>query len=761
MNKPFKNILIGMTVCCVLMFAWIGLAVWLTGGREIEQFSQVDMLYFCLCMAAELATIIALFILAVKLGKVNHSPQRTVSKPNKLGGLLLVCAIIAGFLSALAGILLMNQQLLSVRTLKWLLVIFCALPPVLALCNVVCVAWNRRRLQRMNVQQMQRYILSHREQAKKTAEEKMRFLRRWLRLTDLYTVVLALVALGIGVLGGMLHSGSSVPFQFYAALIYLAAFSRLRTGVPESELLEEKTAIDPADYPQLYALTRDAAEKSGYHGTVRIVLTDNCTAGISAERTRCCLYLGVTLLCLFSEQEVFCILLHEFSHAVQQERSGEREAGYSNWLLRGGNPHFSSGLTNLLFCGWETVYLLQYDLYRYAATIDVETTADAAMGSLGDPKAAASSLMKLHYARLYDWEQGTEDHPSFFAPEKLNGHFLHDQIQQLEAAIAQRKEAWDRLIAAEILSRNASHPTTKMRLESLGVSEYETLEKNHSPVFAAEVEKAVTFVESTVCRDLSDAYAENREKAYLEPLETVEAWEQAGKPMLPETYADVNTALRQLGKHAEADRLAQQAIDTFTGDAASYAWFIRGCYLLHRYDPAGLAYVYRAIEENHNFIEEGLEVIGEFCCLVGDQQELDSYREKAMELAQKERDLYSQLDHLSKSDNLTQENLPEPMRTQILDFIRRVENGTLERVYLVRKSITEDFFTSVFVLRFCDGKNPENDKVYHKIFRYLDAQDWQFTLLYYENVKNVPFDRIPGSCVYEKDAARTGNVEAK
>jgi len=145
-------------------------------------------------------------------------------------------------------------------------------------------------------------------------------------------------------------------------------------------------------------------------------------------------------------------------------------------------------------------------------------------------------------------------------------------------------------------------------------------------------------------------------------------------------------------------------------------------------------------------------VIGAYCCLVGDQQELDIFREKTLELAQANADIYSQTGVLNKTDQLGPEELPEGMLEKILDFIRQVDGGSLEKVYLVRKTITDSFFTSAFVLQFSDEQNESNDQVYHKIFRYLDAMDWQFSLFCYENVKQIKFEEIPGSCVYPSDA---------
>lgn len=754
-----KKYIIGTLVCVALMFVWIFLAVWLTDGKEAEQFNKDDWTVIGAFCVVELATVVGVFIFADRLGKLNRpdhqqivEQQRAAMKKNgKLGSLIYIGAFAAGFLSTIGGILL-KPMLAAVVDALWVpFLILILLPILLLVISLLMKGLLVRKLQQMDVREMNSYVVSHREEAKKTAEKKLRFLKTWRVLTDGYAVLLALVALGLGVLGGLGLEDNFVPVVFYSAFVYLCALSRIRTGTHRSAFEEEKTAVSPQDYPKLYQLAEDAARAVDCRLDVKIILGDDCSAGVYSDRNTCCVYLGVILLSILSEQELYAVLLHEFSHVGHKRQISVREQAYYDWLERGGNPHFLSGLTQLMFAGWSVVFSWQYGLYRYASAIDTETMADEAMGQKGDAKAAGSMLLKLKYTTLYDWEYGTYDAEPVYAPEKPDNQFLTNKIRLLQTAFTERQQDWNRLVDAEILSRQATHPTTKMRLQSLGIRHYEILPADHSEPFAGEVKKALELVEELIFQARSERYDEDRKREYLEPLQIIDDWEGEGRPLLPECYADINTALRQLGRNLEADRLAQQAIDTFTGDAASYAHFIRGCFLLHSYDPQGLAHMYRAIEENSNFIDEGLEVIGAYCCLVGDQQELDVFREKAVELSQANVDIYSQTGVLNKTDKLTPESLPEGMLERILDFIRQVDGGMLEKVYLVRKTITDSFFTSAFVLQFREEQNESNDQVYHKIFRYLDAMDWQFSLFNYENVKQIKFDEIPGSCVYPSD----------
>ena len=75
--------------------------------------------------------------------------------------------------------------------------------------------------------------------------------------------------------------------------------------------------------------------------------------------------------------------------------------------------------------------------------------------------------------------------------------------------------------------------------------------------------------------------------------------------------------------------------------------------------------------------------------------------------------------------------------------------NAIDRVYLVRKTATDTFFTSAFVIRF-RAETPEEvrGQVLHKIFRYLDTcSDWQFSLFDYDDLPKGTVEQVPGSCV--------------
>ena len=315
-----------------------------------------------------------------------------------------------------------------------------------------------------------------------------------------------------------------------------------------------------------------------------------------------------------------------------------------------------------------------------------------------------------------------------------------------------RKADWNDLTKREIEARNATHPTIWSRIQALGLNELPEAAFPAQGDYGAECEKAIVYMDEQLTEFTRLNFEENHRIQYLEPKKDVENWEAAGCPVVAEGYADVVNALHLLGRNSDGIALCNRAIDQLQPIAAAYAYFIRGAWRLRRYDADGLQDLYTAIELNNNFIDSALDVIGTFCTLTGMQQELDTYREKALELAQRQRDEFSETGRLTRKDNLSTEHLPEGMLEDILSHIQTVSQDSIDRIYLVHKTITDTFFTSAFVIQFRPETSQEVQRdVLHQVFCYLDTcSDWQFSLFEYREIPRGLVERVPDSCVYQR-----------
>ncbi len=631
--------------------------------------------------------------------------------------------------------------------------VLAALPILLLVANLLAANRFMTGINRANIADMQNKMLRQRELAQQASGKLLSRLQSIRHAATVYAIFVWLLGVCAAIFAGMLASVSTtiyLPLFFYAGLIFHAAYSRVYRHVPP-EINPNAPVLNRNEYPKIYAAVDRAAEALGCRGDIIVRLNMDCNAGILRDGKTFYLQIGIVLLNILSEEELYSICLHEFSHVADKNRANDFEMRYGAWV-GGGKPYGGLMLfVNNIFTFFDVYYLFNHMTYAYATSVVHESEADRDMLTHGDAKAAASALLKLSYDDKFQWENGVDDEESQFVSEVPDPHFLSGRLAAFKAAIEARHADWDAMIDLEILPNNASHPTKRMRFDILGIENPELIEDTSSPEYRAELQKALDLADEKFAEGWVN-YEQTRKEAYLEPLARVNAWKEQGSLVTAEGFGDILSDLRQLGRQTEADELCERAIAELDENSSPLAYYQKGCKLLYRYDPAGVDLIYHAIEINYNFMEEGLQMIGQFFCMTGREKELQEYRERARQMAQKDKDEYSQAGVLSKRDKLGADQMPDGMLENILEFIHSIDEGIIKNIYRVRKTVNESFFVSVFVIHFWGGTDEQRGEIMHKIFRYLDTYpvEWQFSLFDYADHTDIQFDKIEGSLVWTK-----------
>lgn len=752
---------ISILVLVALMLVWIFVTALLTGGRELRDFTETDKMIFAVFIMAELITLLFMIICIKKSEGINKAnqvhtqPNASQIKFDKRRTAISIISCAAVILSTICGIFAQKLFTLSTSTAEMIAVICLIAPIVCVIMNLLIKRIYTAFARKKSLRETQQYWLVHRENTEKYEKKQLSTLKAIILTNDLYSVFLGVCALITSFCGGVSYdSSTSTSFLFLTAIIINAATSRIRLKTPSDFFEEDKCYVTEKDYPAIYALAKKAAKKIGCTEEIRIAILDDFNAGAAKINNTISIQLGALLLNSLSESEVFCVLLHEFSH-IKNENKNQRIYNYNNFIYSetgASNPNYFSALTKHFFSFGDAFYNLQYQLYSYTVSLSRESEADKAMAIYGEKEVAASSLVKIKFYDLYIWQKGTYDSPCTMESETFDKATLKNNVKDFKNMAEANEEKWSLFIKDEILSRSASHPTLKMRLADLNVFEIKTLKLESSSEFIADCQKAIDFITDLIAEQIKDSYEEQRKYYYIESKDLVEKWESDKKPVIPEEYADICDALRKLGRNTEALELCERAIDCLDEPAACYANFIKGCFLIHSFDESGIEYIYKAIENNHNYIEEGLGEIGHFCCLIGQEDQLEVYRERVITLTEENEKVYAQGSVLNKKDKLSKENLPDGMLEDILNYITADHSDYIEKIYLVRKTVTDDYFTSAFVIKMTTSTDDDTKyEIMHKTFNYLDTcSDWQFSLFDYEDVKNVKVEDIEGSCVYSK-----------
>ncbi len=673
------------------------------------------------------------------------------------GALVLLFASLLALFAFSLGLLVQKPQLILPRFVYLLLFALAALLPVfIAVMGYSAGKRFADMLKEFYSEDFQRVFWEQREQAEEAAKKTEAQLAVNRQNAGVTAFMLALSGCVCAFTAGLL--GFSPPLTALvlipAALLAAAALNRIRLPIPAAFMEDDESYVSRADFPKLYELAERAAEQvgAGVKSGLKLAVLPNGNIGIGDFDGNISLQIGAQLLSVLSEEELLAILRHEFSHVRSNE--GNKIMQYERWMALGRSIFPLSGiLDRLFFTREDSEGAFLTVLHGFGNSVRDEEAADRAMLTGCDKRVAASALIKTGFLASFEYERNSYDTPSDFDGESVPDDLASKQNRELIERIALRKKAWLSMIPLEILSRSASHPTLKMRLEHFGVSKYEALEAEDSAELAAEKRRALEFSDAFYKKRLAEAYKSARKSA----LETLSEWEGAGRPLTAEGYADVIGALSDMGRVSEAEALADRAIAELPEAGRAYACLFKGELLAKRCDRAALPLLYEAIKTD-NYVEQGLEYIGTLCCLIGDAEELEKYRALAPELQREHYGDQSKVGYISAKDELSEERLDEGELEALLAHIMGFENGMIDEIYLVHKRISASLGASCVIVRFVkDCVREERERIMHKIFNYLHTvSSRQYSLHEFNEVPKRKVAAVPNSLVYKKKRDNKG-----
>ena len=750
MKKKRRTNLILVFACCVLMFAWIGIALMLTGGRDFKDFSAKDWGIFKGFIAVELLTVGLTFYFANRAGKMNAAlggvpPQPKLDSIEKKQRRVMTALFILGaaisYSAELFGILRLRQA-----EETWRPMLLCmGLLFASALINPILANRYLHALSRRQEQEGDSFLFVKKADAVGMREEKLSLLRRLRVCAGIYAATLFLIALVGSFFAGGLHKIERViwlwwPFGFFAG----AAMERYPLVIWGS-FDTQYNSLECKNFPKLWSLCERAAQAVGCRDTLKLCTIGNSDITVFGKGGECMVSLGIDALLTLTEDEVYQTLLRAF--APSADKRARRENRYAYWLQGVRDTHALAPLCAIAFRLPDTVYQFQYQLFCYASGLcEWETTA-AAIEDHADPKVAASSLLRAQYYELWNWEQENRDFPQRNTYEELLHDLRYIMPENFRRDLSSRKAFWDKQIENELVPEDWPDRTLMEKIKSFGIEKPELLPYAVSPEYRDEVLRATEKVDDA---DAREAY-ENENRAAQKNLDE---WEAEGRPLRPQDYGGILNSLRTRGRISDALALCQRAIDELPdGVSVDYPFCFQGCKLLHEWDERGLRYVYRAMEGNGNYIEDGLKTISFFCRYSGNKEAMRQYEERAQELQRRHEEEDAEIGVLRRTDELSAETPPMSLKESILKEILSIDHGEIKRIFLVRKRITPTRSTSAMVVQL-DPNTSEarREEIMQRIFNLLDdSTSWQFSLFDYEAVRPVGVERIEGSVFYEKE----------
>lgn len=607
----------------------------------------------------------------------------------------------------------------------------------------------KHRVDSRNIRESLDYTESRRDQIQTDPAAQTRQFHRICRLTATYPVALAVSVLGLCFFCGAADIGSTTLPVVYLFLLY-GLVSRL---FQERNKPDFSKALPETAFPLLYQLVRESAGVSS-DVTLPIFLgaptpEQECNASVAQVEGETCLLLGPMLLSILTEDELRQVLRHEMAH-VAQEDTAESQAFDRLVRYLGGADHDTLAIWADLALRAPLAWLLfegQY-YFHFSSTLK-ETDADASAADSGALAQQASALAKIAAHNYFAYEQ--EPLTNHYRTEAPNTRLVSERISLFREQLAARQDHWRQLLEQELPSKAATHPTFRQRWDALGNVPYSLEPAPENTPLAAEARAAVTESERRLEELDSAHYRTLRQENYLDHLDAVTAFEKSGVLLPPEQMRPVIYGYYALGMPAEAEALCDRVMENNDSIfATAFARYWKGTLMLYRYDKGGLAYLYQAMDANRNYIESGLNLIGKFCTMTGQEAELEEYRARFADFLQEKQDCSS--GGITSKADLSPEILPEDWQERILAYILEQAKGKISQIYLVHEKASDSYTPSSFILRFTeDATEEEQEDIYDSVFRLLDdwPVDWEFCLYVYEASMQKPLARVPGACIYD------------
>ncbi len=530
-------------------------------------------------------------------------------------------------------------------------------------------------------------------------------------------------------------------------------FQQLRPPLNQSAL------VPIGELPLLEAMAKRAADAAGVEGTIRLELTRDCDCDINRFGSTYVVFLGTRLLTALTEEEVYQAMLSCFDYFSRPKEYREVLRRHRLGELGTADIRPVTCVFDWFFSYADVTMEWEYDLYLTAYKLHNDRLSDRRIREVGDPAAAVSGMCKRAMWRFFVFEVNDLIPTLFYEPETPDHSHEWDVCNAFRKGLATRHEAWLELLSHELRPENSRrYPTFRESWPSLtpdaDAPAVAVWVPDLTTPYGEEITRAVDRVEKAVHDEIKPYYQTARKREYLEPLGIVEAYENNPAGYTTPELSPVLNAYRDLGRMGDAEALCDTILETEKNPfAQAHAVYFKGMCLLHRYETEGIDLIYRAIDLNKNYMKDGFEMVEEYCTMCGLADEYETFLRRAETQMSAHAANHEDAGSLKPTDHLIPEEELGGMLPDILAYMEKVSEGCIREIYLVRKVISEDFFSSVFVINFEYGA-PQEDmrRAYEAIFNYLDAYpvDWQFSLFAYDRQTELAVRRVEGSLVWKK-----------
>lgn len=448
--------------------------------------------------------------------------------------------------------------------------------------------------------------------------------------------------------------------------------------------------ISEREYPEICGLVTSIAEKLDLSGTLAVCLLPNDSCGIQYGGNMYFLTLGAVALKLFTKEELEQVIIHELAHIKNKDlKTGD-------FCSRSVAKFCSLNDTALVWASMPimlplSVIQTKFEIFSLGASVAREARADEFIKQHGNPNKFANAIAKLTLFSVYKKE--LKSVPAMYESPSCPEHICRDTVEDFYDSIHKRKDIYASILKNQIARKNSSHPSFPQRMDAVGAADFdfETVEPTHTQYFR-ERERLVDLSDAISKSEINiGAYIENRKAYYEIPSQKISEFEKKDKEKTVADLAELMGAAKlylELSRYEKAEALFERMIEL--DGRCAFAYFGRAHRkLLWHYDESGLEDMLKAIELNAEYGEEGFSAIEYFCCLMGLEKELDTYRRKIYDRLEGDASKWSGFVNIDFDDRLESHKLDPETEKNIIEKLNEYFGEALGQLYIVHKVVNE------------------------------------------------------------------------
>lgn len=409
----------------------------------------------------------------------------------------------------LVGLVFVSKALKEVEIVAYIGYASFIISIIILIVNIVLLAKRSKQLKTFKLEEKYNSILNYKEEVKDFNKVYTQ-IKKEIKISNVYVfLVFALHLITFTCLSarGDYHIALIIIPAFLILDIVSAIFNRLKESVKFY-----KNQIN--SYPYIKSIIEKCKNKLGVKDEIALTFTFDCNIGVFKIGKKTILNIGIYDLLKVNEKELESIIFHEMAHVYNEDTLVTYKVLKSTYIIKNLNNIFISfGLNMLYFAYMGNILGENLEMFLHFIRLEREKKADSILLEHGDKQEFINAIAKTY---IQTYQDQYRFNMNIFTFENPMDNYLDYFIETSTANYYEKEAMYNHFLANSLQRLFDTHPSLKMRMESLGVEKfYINFNIEKDPEFLKDVNKIKNEMNADWLTNAKVFWKENREHNYV------------------------------------------------------------------------------------------------------------------------------------------------------------------------------------------------------------------------------------------------------